>query len=254
MRLALFALFLCALLAAPVRAESCSWTVAANISPPDEKNDLDSGSSWNAFWAWQYVVRADHYCIAGTMTAYAYHCTTNLSVSATGNATFTVNRILACCRPIEDIEADARNEFTARAEINDDSFAQARGSQRIHAPRMNLDCHACGGVEATSSGHGDGTSGTLTIPFYPQGPNMVIHWSKGGAIQQAFQASDSKTGGRTPEMFYCQTNLDLSTSVGWWDDSGLATIRNSKSELKAYGTCDGCCGKVMLVINDSVGY
>ncbi len=254
MRLTLFALLLCALAAAPARAESCAWSVVPNISPPDVKHDIDSGSSWPSFWSWQYVVRADHYSIFGTMTAYAYRCTTNLSVSATGNGTFTVNRILACCRPIEDIEADARNEFTARAEINDDAFSQARGSQRIRAPKMGLDCHACGGVEATSSGHGDGTSGTITIPLYPHGPNMVIHWSKGGAITQAFQASDSKTGGRTPETFFCQTNLDLSTSVGWWDDSGLAKIDNSKSELKVYGTCDGCCGLHAIVINDSVGY
>jgi hypothetical protein len=83
---------------------------------------------------------------------------------------------------------------------------------------------------------------------------MVIHWSRGGSIEQAFQASDSKTGGSTPEAFVCQTNLDLSLSVGWYDDSGLAQIKNSKSELKVFGTCDGCCNHVMLVIDDSVGY
>jgi hypothetical protein len=254
MRIALFALLLCALAAAPARADGCVWTVLSNITPPDEKNDNDSGSSWQSFWTWQYVVHADHYYIFGQMTAYAYRCTTNLSTSATGNATFTVSRIFACCRPIEDIEADARNEFTARAEISDDTFAQARGSQRIHAPKMGLDCHALGGVEATASGHGDGTSGTLTYPLFPHGPSMVIHWSKGGSIEQAFQASDSKTGGSTPETFVCQTNLDLSMSVGWWNDYGLAKIMNSKSELKAYGTCDGCCAKVVLVINDSAGY
>ena len=253
MRLVLLAL-LCAAVAAPVHAADCAWAVVPNISPPDQQSDLDSGTSGSSFWAWQYVVRADHYSIGGAMTAYAYHCTTNLTVAATGNATFTVTRIIACCHPVEDIEADARNEFTARAEIDDDSFAQARGSQRIHAPKMGLDCHACGGVEATSSGHGDGTSGTLTIPLYPGGPSMVIHWSTGGAIEQAFQGSDSGTGGRSPETFCCQTKLDLSTSVGWWDDSGLAKIKKSRSELKVWGTCDGCCGIQIPVINDSAGY
>ncbi len=254
MRLGLFALVLCALAAAPARAASCNWAVVANISPSDDKNDLDSGTSWNAAWAWQYVVHADHYTIGGSMTAYAYRCTTNLAVAATGNASFTVTRVMNCIRPIEDIEADARNEFTARAEINDDAFSQARGSQRIHAPKMGLDCHSCGGVEATASGHGGGASGTLTVPLYPQGPNMVIHWSKGGSIEQAFQDSDSKTGGSTPETFFCQTSMDLATSVGWWEDSGLAAIKNSRSELKVYGTCDGACGTIRIVIDDSTGY
>lgn len=254
MRLALLAFLLCAFAAAPVHASGCTWSVISNISPPDEKNAADAGSSWNAAWAWQYVVHADHYCIFGQMTAYVYRCTTNLAVSGTGNATFTVARVLACRRPVEDIEADGRNEFTARAEINDDSYARARGSQRIQAPKMGFDCHAIGGVEATASGLGEGTSGTVTIPLYPHGPNMVIHWSKGGAIEQAFQGSDSNVGGSTPETFFCQTNLDLATSVGWWEDSGLAKITNSKSELHVYGTCDGYCAACELVISNSTGY
>jgi hypothetical protein len=254
MRLAFLALLLCALAAAPVHASGCMWSVMPNISPPDEKNDLDSGSSWNATWAWQYVVRADHYSIVGQMSAYVYRCTTNLAVAATGNATFTVSRIMACRYPVEDIEADGRNEFTARAEINDDSYARARGSERIHAPKMGFDCHAVGGVEATAAGLGDGTSGTVTIPLYPGGPTMVIYWSKGGAIEQAFQGSDSGAGGSTPETFICQTSIDLAVSVGWWEDSGLAKVSNPKSELHVYGTCDGYCGACDLVINDSAGY
>jgi hypothetical protein len=253
MRFVLPALLAVVFAAAPVRAD-CSWTVMANVCPPDLQNASDTGTSYPSFWSWQYILRADQFTIYGDMTAYAYHCTTNLGVAATGNATYTVVRVLACCHPQEDIEADARNEFTARAEIDDDTFAQARGSQRIHAPKMGLDCHALGGVEATSAGHGDGTSGTLTIPLFPHGPTMIVYWSKGGAIEQAFQASDSKTGGRSPETFYCQTNEDLSMSVGWWSDSGLAKIKNSKSELKVYGTCDGCCRKVIKVIDVSVGY
>jgi hypothetical protein len=161
---------------------------------------------------------------------------------------------MPCGNPVEDIEADARNEFTARAEIDDDTFSQARGSQRIHAPKMRLDCHSCGGVEATASGHGDGDSGTITVPLYPHGPNMVIHWSKGRAIEQAFQDSDSKTGGKSPETFICQTSIDLATSVGWFEDSGLATVKSSRSELRVYGTCDGRCGAIQLVINHSSGY
>lgn len=254
MRFMLIALFLCAVAAVPARAANCSWAVTPNISPPDDKLGIGAGRSWPSHWTWQYTLHADHYCISGIMSSYAYRCTTNLSASATGNATFTVSRIIACWDPIEDIEANARNEFTARAEIDDDSFARAQGSMRIHAPKMGLDCHACGGVEATSSGHGDGTTGTFTVPLYPAGPNMVIHWSKGGSIEQAFQASDSKTGGRSPESFVCQTNLDLAVSVGWYDDSGLAHIKGSKSELKVYGTCDGYCGVVVPVIDDSVGY
>jgi len=254
MRLGLLALVFCALAAAPARADRCSWAVTAKISPSDDKNDHDSGSSFNTYWAWQYVIHADHFSIGGSMTAYAYRCTTNLAVAATGNATFTVDRVMSCCRPLEDIEADARNEFTARAEINDDTFSQARGNQRIHAPKMGLDCLSCGGVETSAAGHGGGVSGTLTIPLYPQGPNMVIHWSKGGAIEQAFQDSDSKKGGKSPETFVCQTSIDVSTSVGWFEDSGLAVIKNSKSELKVYGTCDGCCGAVLVVIDVSNGY
>lgn len=255
MRVAALALLLCALAVVPAEARDCAWMVTPNISPTDFKNGFDSGAAFpSSSWDWQYVVSADHFCIYGDMTSYAYRCTTNLAVAATGNATFTVTRVFACCHPQEDIEADARNEFTARAEINDDTFAQARGSQRIHAPKMGLDCHACGGVEATSAGYGEGTSGTMTVPLYPGGPNIVIHWSKGGAIEQAFQASDSKTGGRSPETFYCQTGIDLSLSVGWWDDYGLARICDSKSELKVYGTCDGCCKVVVAAINVSVGY
>ncbi len=254
MRLVLFALLLCALAATPAQAVDCAWTVIANISPADDKNDIDSGSSWPSFWAWQYVIHADHYSIGGQMSAYAYRCTTNLGAAASGNATFTVTRCIACCHPVEDIEADGRNEFTARAELNDDSFARARGSQRIRAPKMGFDCHAIGGVEATASGLGEGTSGTVTIPLYPHGPNMVIHWSKGGAIEQVFQANDAKAGGRTPEVFFCQTSIDLALSVGWWDDSGVALIKNSRSELNVYGTCDGCCNIIIPVIKHSQGY
>lgn len=254
MRLALCALLLCALAAAPVQAADCAWTVISNISPPDEKNDLDSGTSWNALWAWQYVIRADHFSIFGNMSAYAYRCTTNLAVSASGNATFTIARIMACCHPVEDIEADGRNEFTARAVLNNDSYARARGTMRMNAPKMGFDSHALGGVEATSAGLGSGTSGTVTIPLYPHGPNMVIHWSKGGAIEQVFKANDSKTGGRTPEVFFCTTSAELSLSVGWWDDSGESILKNARSELKVYGTCDGCCRKLVLVIDHTLGY
>lgn len=254
MRLALLALLLCVLAAAPARAE-CTWRVITNISPPQKQIASDSGTSWpSSFWTWQYVLSANHLTISGTMSAYAYHCTTNLSSAASGNGTYTVERIGTCCHPQEDIEGDARNEFKARAELRDDSFARAQGSQRIKGSKMDLDCHVCGGVEATSSGYGSGSGGTITVPIYPQGPSMILHWSKGATIEQAFQAADSGTGGQTPERVTCQTNLDLSTSVGWWDDEGVAMIKDSKAELKVYGTCDGCCGKVQIVINVSVGY
>jgi hypothetical protein len=192
--------------------------------------------------------------IYGDMNAYTYRATTNLSAAASGNATFTITRIIACHAPVEDIEGVARNEFTARASINDDTYAQAYGSQRIKAEKMSLECHACGGVEATSSGHGDGNSGTFTIQAYPGGPSMVIHWSKGGALEKAFQDSDGGTGGSTPETIVCQTSLSLSVSVGWWNDAGQAQIKNSKSELKVWGTCDGYCGVITPVIEASVGY
>jgi len=254
MRLALLSLVLCVLAAAPARADSCCWTVIANISPPDSRHGNDSGSSGPSSWTWQYVLRADHFTIYGDMTAYAYRCTTNLGCAAAGNGTFTVARIIGCHRPVEDIEGTARNQFTARAELNDDSYAQACGSQRIKASKMTLDCHARGGVEATSSGHGSGSSGTFTLSIYPGGPNMTVHWSTGGTIEQSFQDSDGGEGGRTPETITCQTNLSLATSVGWWDDSGLAKIKNSKSQLKVWGTCDGYCGVVVPVIDASVGY
>lgn len=255
MRLALFALFLCALAAAPVHARDCAWTVIPNISGPDKQNDADSGESWpSSFWCWQYVLSAEHLTIFGSMSAYAYHCNTNLGAAAAGNGTYVVTRIQACCHPQEDIEGDARNAFTAFASIDDNSYARARGSQRIKGSKMSLDCLACGGVEATSSGYGEGSSGTFTVPLYPHGPNMVIHWSKGSAVAQVFQASDGGEGGRSPETITCQTELALSVSVGWWDDEGVTLINNSKAELKVYGTCDGCCKNIVQVINISVGY
>ena len=255
MRLALFALFLCALAAAPVHAADCAWAAVPFITPPDKQNNADSGDSWpSSIWCWQYVLSADHLTIFGSMSAYAYHCNVNLSAAATGNGTYIVTRILACSNPQEDIEGDARNEFTAHAQINDDSYARARGSQRIKGSKMSLDCHACGGVEATSSGYGGGSSGTLTVPLYPGGPNIVMHLSKGGSVTQAFQASDGGTGGRSPETITCQTNVDAAVSVGWEDDEGVTLINDSKAELKVYGTCDGSCKRVVQVINISVGY
>ncbi len=254
MRLVLLALLLSSLLAAPARAENCAWALAPNITPPDLRLGRGSGTSYPSHWTWQYILHADHFVIYGDMSANTHRATTNLSAAASGNATFTITRIIACRAPAEDIEGTARNEFTARAAINDDTYAQAYGSQRIKAAKMDLECHACGGVEATSKGHGDGNSGTFTIQAYPGGPSMVIHWSKGGSVEKAFQDSDGGTGGKTPEIITCQTNLSLSVSVGWWDDAGEAQIKNSKSELKVWGTCDGYCGVIVPVIEASVGY
>jgi hypothetical protein len=254
MRLVLLALLLCALAAAPARADGCAWAVISNCTPPETIHEADSGKSYPSSWTWQYLLYADHFIISGNMNANAYRCTTNLSSAATGNGTLTVVRLVACRAPVEDIEAVARNEFKARAMIDDDSFSQAYGSQRIKASKIPLDCHACGGVESTSSGHGSGNSGTFTIQAYPGGPSMVIHWSKGGVIEKAFQASDGGTGGRTPEVFACQTNLSLSVSVGWWNDAGEARIKDSKSELTVWGTCDGYCGAVTPLIESSIGY
>jgi hypothetical protein len=254
MRLALLALLLCALAAAPAGAADCAWTVAPNISPPDVQHNSDSGSSYPSHWTWQYILSANHFTIYGNMTANTHRATTNLGAAACGNATFLIRRIMACCTPIEDIEGVARNEFTARAMIDDDTYAQAYGSQRIKAQKMDLECHACGGVEATAKGHGDGDSGTFTIQAYNGGPSVVIHWSKGGTVEKAFQDSDGGCGGKSPETITCQTNLNLSMSVGWWEDAGEALIKDSKSELTVWGTCDGCCGVIVPVIEASVGY
>lgn len=254
MRLAFLALALFALAAAPARATDCAWMVMPNIRPPDQQLNQDSGSSYPSFWSWQYILVADHFQIYGDMNSAAYRCTTNLGVAAGGHGTFVIGRIAACIAPAEDIEGVACNEFKARAELDDDSYAQAFGSQRIKASKMDLDCHACGGVEATAAGHGDGDSGTIKVQLYQGGPNIDIHWSKGGAVESVFQASDGGTGGRSPEVITCQTNLNLSLSVGWWNDTGGAKIKDSRSQLTVWGTCDGYCGVVIPVIESSVGY
>jgi hypothetical protein len=254
MRLLVLVLALCAALAAPARATSCAWVVDSNISEPDLQHDIDSGSSYPSWWSWQFVLYADHVKIFGSMSASAYHCTTNLGAAASGNATFTIRRITACCRPVEDIEGEARAEFKAKAELDDDSFARGRGSMHYKASKMSLDCHAHGGVEATSSGYGDASSGTLTVPLYPQGPNTVIHWSKGGSVQQVFQDSDGGSGGSSPETIFCQTSVDTAVSVGWWDDDAVVLVNDSRMEVKVWGTCDGCCGIVTLVLHLTHGY
>jgi hypothetical protein len=253
MRSAALILFLLAAAVAPAYA-TCTWAVTSNISEPSTVNNRDSGRSFNAHWAWQYVVYANHLQIFGTMSADAYRCTTSLAASAAGNGTYTVRRVMPCLNPIEDIEADARNQFRARAELDDDSFARAQGSLRIKASRMSLDCHAHGGVECSASGHGDAPSGSVTVPLYPGGPSTTILWSRGGASEQVFQASDSGDGGKSPERITCQTNTSLSLSVGWFKDTGDARVDDSKAELKVYGTCDGYCSVVALVIDISIGY
>jgi hypothetical protein len=232
----------------------CQWAVISNISDPDLVNDAGAGSSSPSSWAWQYVVYASHLQIQGTMSATAYRCTTSLAASAAGNGTYTIRRIVPCLNPIEDIEGTARNEFTARADLDDDSYARAQGSMHIKASKMTLDCHACGGVEATSSGYGDESTGSVTVPLYPGGPSTTVYWSRGGAAEQAFQASDSGEGGKSPERITCQTNASLSVSVGWFNDSGEANVNKSKSELQVYGTCDGYCRAIQLVLDISVGY
>jgi hypothetical protein len=254
MRLALLALLLGVLLAVPARADRCAWTVVPNISAADVQLNSGSGTSFPSSWAWQYILHASPFMIYGNMSANTHRATTNLGASASGNATYKVTRMASCVAPQEDIEGVARNEFTARAMINDDTYAQAYGSQRIKAQKMDLDCHACGGVESTSKGHGGGNSGSFTIQAYNGGPSVVIYWSKGGVMEKAFQDADGGAGGRSPETIVCQTNLNLSLSVGWWHDAGEAQIKDSKSELTVWGTCDGFCGVVVPVIEVSVGY
>jgi hypothetical protein len=252
MRPILLVLFLCAAVTR-VSAESCIWAVTPNISAPDTRLDSDTGMCFNWSWSWQYVVHADHLHIGGTMSANAYRCVVSLGAAASGNGTYLIQRIRTCCHPQEDIEGDARNEFTARAELKDDNFAQAAGTKRIKGSKMSLDCHANGGVQATSSG-GGGAGGTLTIPLFPHGPNTVIRWSTGGTVEQVFQASDSGTGGKSPETVTCQTGIDLTVSAGWLDDFAEAIVKNSRTEMKVYGTCDGCCGIVTIVLFVSEGY
>ncbi|HEX5138179.1 MAG TPA: hypothetical protein VFY93_14480 [Planctomycetota bacterium] len=254
MRLVFLVLLLCALVATPLRAENCAWTVISNINPPDLQTNSGSGSALTSWWSWQYILSAKHLYIFGNMNAYAYRCTTNLSAAASGNGTYIVTRVIGCRKPIEDIEGIARNEFRAHASINDDSYAQAYGSQRIKASKMTLDCHASGGVEATAGGHGSGDSGSYTLQVYAGGPSVSIHWSKGGSMDQIFQDNDGGEGGRSPEVITCQTTLGLALSVGWWDDSGSARITDSKSELTVWGTCDGYCGVIVPVIEYTSGY
>jgi len=254
MRLAILAALLLAAAAVPSQAADCTWSVIPNISQPDKQNGVDHGSSYPSHWSWQYVVYADHLHIFGNMTANAYRCTVDLSAAGSGNGTYTITRILACPRPVEDIEGTARTEFKARAELNDDTFARACGSKRFSASKMALDCHAHGGVEVTAAGHGDSDTGSLTIPIFPNGPKTTIYWSKGGVVERVFQDNDSGTGGRSPETITCQTALDLTVSAGWYDDMAAADINGSKTEVKVWGTCDGTCRVVTLVLNVSEGY
>jgi len=254
MRLAISALLLLAAVAVPSRAADCAWVVTPNISQPDKSNDVKHGSKYPSHWSWQYVVYADHLHIFGIMSANAYRCMVDLGVAGSGNGTYTIMRIRACPRPLEDIEGSARTEFKARAELNEDTFSRACGSKHFKASKMSLDCRAHGGVEVTSAGHGDGDSGSVTIPIFPNGPKTTVFWSKGGVVERVFQDNDSGTGGRSPETITCQTALDLTVSAGWLNDFAEAGINGSKTELKVYGTCDGSCRVVTLVLNISEGY
>lgn len=164
---------------AVAEAGDCRWAVTPNIPPSTPDSDFDSGS--------------------GTVI---------LSKSKSGNGTSTVQQTATCGYPSEDIEANARHEFKAEAEIDDEKYASAIGSKRIIASKVFQ------GVDSGSQGK---SPEIITLQT-----NLSLSVSGGGLIEDSGEARivESKV-----ELFVfgtCNGDCRVVTKVinikdGYWD-------------------------------------
>ena len=185
-------------------------------------------------------------------------CSTSLSKADSGNGTYTVMRMVACPNPGEDIEAYARNEFTARAHLDDDNNVSCAGHLKINGGQCTLLCESSGGVtlsnEELEEGH---TSGTIEVEIW--GVTVSLQWAMSGGddLEQTFSHNDTGTGGRTPEVFTCHTDLNMDVNISdsnGYAEEGDVDLDDAAAELKVWGTCTGQCQVVQLVVQQSTGY
>ena len=242
-------------------AANCVWSVTENISDPAEDSASDSGMTLEPIvtaWAWRFDYHAGQFTISGDMQTWNIMSSTSLSKAASGNGTYTVARIQACSNPQEDIEAYARNEFTATVHLDDDNNTSAIGSLKIRGSKCSLDCNAKGGVTLSNTALEQGQeSGTISLELW--GVTLSVQWALSGGddLQQNFNDENGGTGGNTPEVFTCHTDLQLDVNTS--DANGIpeeaeAHLSDSKYEVKVWGTCDGYCGVQTLVLQRTDGY
>ena len=242
----------------PAIAQNCTWGVTPNLSAPDTDSAADSGSSGGVVWGWSFNYSAGPYHIEGDMYALAELTSISLSKAGAGNGTITVQRLIACPTPVEDIEAFARTEFKAAAHLDDDNNVMCAGNQRIKSDSPAMDAQAAGGVSLSNEELEEGQpSGTIELELW--GATISIQWAMSGGddIQQVFFDSDSGTGGHSPATFVLHTDLQLDVNIS--DSNGIyeegsVELSDSKAELKVWGTCDGLCGAMILVYHYVDGF
>lgn len=245
-------------------AVDCGWLVTPQISPTDDSGSVYTQIDDNEYWAYHHIL--DHHMMWGYIDGETDNAT--FSDAGSGNGTFTVQRNLACPSPDEDIEADARNEFKARAELDDDDNARSMGMMRITANKVNsrtgsgkLTCLSQGGAMAADSAPSgeEGSGGVQTISFeaFGVGAQVPVQWSTGGSVEKVYSGADGGAGGKSIEVFNLHTQLETQIILGgtWaWSEWAFAEIKESKSQLRVWGTCDGGCQVVRLILNDQWGY
>ncbi len=245
-----------AALAPVASADNCVWIVTPYLPPDDMRGvqtEYDSG-------AWSILAHD-----VGPIHAFAYleaeAWNLTLSDAGSGNGRFIVRRIEACDLPHEDIEATCRVEFKAHAELDDDNSCRAAARMSIKATKIRevggkvMHANALGGVEATDTAYASGeSSGTeeLSLEFLGSGFTMPIQWSTGGSKTATFFDSSGGSGGTSPETIYSHNDTQTEADIGgirWNQQYAKGKIYDSKWELLIWGTCDGECDVISLLMN-----
>jgi len=248
-----------AALSPDAEAKKCRWMVPPNISPPYEDQDSDSGSSGLSIWSWAYLLYANDVAIVGSMQAQCDFCSTSLSRAGSGNGTYTIQRIVACDLPREDIEAYGRHEFKARAHLDAHNAVRCMGLLKIHGGScpLLLD-QAKGGVALSSVALEKGkTSGTIKLKLGVV--EISANWALSGGddIEAIFSDVDQATGGKSICVFTCHTQLQADVNISDGNgvtDNGGVQLLDSKYELTIWGTCDGKCQTMTRLLHLMDGY
>lgn len=266
-----------ALLIASAIAEAgeCGWLVTPALSPTDEDNDYEymsgvDGDPERMYRAFRHTV--DAHSVWGWVNVEGLSI--SRSDAATGNGTYTIQRISTCADPVEDLEAYGRGEFKARVAVDNDGTANAyahmlvRGGSIKGAGSLPWTVHAHGGAQIVSTAPAGGANeGEVQVGGTILGVQMQMKWKSkvgtGGTDEVTKVYSDSASGwnGRSIETVTCHTELETAATTDSWGtwDANCARIEESKEEVKVWGTCDGApsqggCGIVKLILHVTRGY
>ncbi len=232
--------------------ESSTWTF-----PLTDYYDTVNDTTVDAFdplkvWSWRVLQDAGVWKIHMDLDAYSRDWGFGaVSGAISGGAIWTVSRVQACEAPLEDIEADVRQEFRASASLNADEVCEVMGRLQFWAgipstvnPPSIVHSDAAGGVSIDD----DHSSSSSTVQVQAFGITLTLKASTGGSETQIVKDFDIGKGGKTPLQLHTATDCAFKLDLDMLDVA-VGDIDNIYWHAIVDATCDGMCGRTMRVLN-----